>query len=309
MSFNLSFQAVEFSNPRKVQVSALFMVLYILFPIELVAQKSIPLYTHPIPGSETWDWSEKEYFPFPGLPILYNVVEPALVHYPAPLEKATGTAIIVAPGGGFHFLAIGHEGRDVASWLNALGISVFVLKYRVARSYTDDPLEEVAPLMSDRQKFDSLNLPIVELAKNDGVQAMRYVIENAATLEINPSLIGFMGFSAGGTVTLSVALSAEEKEKPNFIAPIYLYADAVLGSTMPQGEMPAFVAVAADDGLGLASHSVGVYERWINAKQAVELHVYESGDHGFGMRKQGKRSDFWTVDFELWLKSRKLIPD
>ena len=282
--------------------------LFLLLAQEIRAQKTIPLYEQSIPGSENWNWSEKEYQPFPGIPILYNVVKPALVHYPAPKEKATGTAIIVAPGGGFHFLAIGHEGREVASWLNELGITVFVLKYRVARSFTEDPLAEVAPLMEDRQKFDSLNLPIVELAKNDGIRAMHYVRENATNLGVNPSKIGFMGFSAGGTVTLSVALSTKEQWKPNFIAPIYLYADAVLGSHLPEKEMPAFIAVAADDGLGLASHSLRVYEQWIKAKQPVELHVYESGDHGFGMRKQGKRSDTWILDFELWLRSRKLIP-
>ncbi|MEY3375781.1 MAG: hypothetical protein RL463_85 [Bacteroidota bacterium] len=281
---------------------------FFLFFINIThAQQIIKLYSGKAPGSEQADWKEQENTSIPGIRLVYNITEPVLLYYPAAADKANGTAMIIAPGGGFRFLSIDSEGIEVAKWMNKLGISTFVLKYRVARSYTDNPYTEIAPLITDRKKFDSLNAPFVEFAKNDGISAMKYVRSNAAKYGIDPKRIGFMGFSAGGTVTMSVVLSAPQEWKPNFIAPVYYYADAVLGNDMPKGPMPAFISVAADDGLGLDVHSVKLYEKWKAAKQPVELHVYENGDHGYGMRKQGKSSDNWTNDFENWLKSRKLI--
>lgn len=285
----------------------IFSFFFLLFINITYAQQVIKLYPGKAPGSESWDWTEAESTPYPGINLRYNVTEPVLLYYPADKAKANGTSMIIAPGGGFRFLSINYEGTDVAKWLSQLGISAFVLKYRVVRSFTNDPLAEIAPLIKDTKKFDSLNAPVVELAKNDGIAAMKYVRSNATKYGINPDRIGFMGFSAGGSVTMSVVLSAPQGWKPNFIAPVYYYADAVLGNDMPKGSMPAFISVAADDGLGLDVHSVKLYEKWKAAKQPVELHVYENGEHGYGMRKQGKSSDNWTNNFEHWLRSRKLI--
>jgi acetyl esterase/lipase len=285
----------------------IFSFFFLLLISTIHAQQVIKLYPGKAPGSEQWDWKEGESTPFPGIKLLYNITDPVLIYYPAPKEKSNGTSVIIAPGGGFHFLAIDHEGNDVAKWLNRHGISAFVLKYRVARSFTDNPYNEMGTLISDRKKFDSLNAPYVELAKNDGLAAMTYVRTNASNYGIDPKKIGFMGFSAGGTVTMSVVLSAPQEFKPDFIVPVYYYADAVIGNDMPKSSTPAFISVAADDGLGLDAHSVKLYEKWKTAKQPVELHVYENGEHGYGMRKQGKSSDNWTNDFENWLRSRKLI--
>jgi acetyl esterase/lipase len=285
----------------------LFLLSFLSTVCSLNAQEAIKLYPGKAPGSESWNWEEAESTPYPGINLRYNVTEPVLLYYPADKAKANGTSMIIAPGGGFRFLSINYEGTDVAKWLNQLGVSAFVLKYRVVRSFTNDPLAEIAPLIKDNKKFDSLNAPVVELAKNDGIAAMKYVRLNAAKYGIDPKRIGFMGFSAGGTVTMSVVLSAPQEWKPNFIAPVYLYATSVLGNDMPKSSMPAFLAVAADDGLALDAHSIELYQKWKLAKQPVELHVYENGEHGFGMRKQGKSSDNWTNDFEHWLRIRKLI--
>jgi acetyl esterase/lipase len=76
---------------------------------------------------------------------------------------------------------------------------------------------------------------------------------------------------------------------------------------MPKGAMPAFISVASDDNLGLVPHSIKLYERWVTAKQPAELHVYENGNHGYGMQKLGKSSDNWPNDFDNWLRIRKLI--
>jgi acetyl esterase/lipase len=211
---------------------------------------------------------------------------------------------VVAPGGAFHIISIENEGINVAKWLNERGITAFVLKYRLVKMLTDNPFKELMSLMGDFKKLDSINAPVLEMAKNDGIEAMKYIRSHAKELHIDPSKIGFMGFSAGGTVTMSVMLSAAQEWKPNFIAPIYLYKKAVVGNLMPTKVTPIFVAVASDDQLGLMPHSIQLYEEWNAAKQPAELHVYEKGGHGFGIMKHNTSSDQWSADFENWLKLR-----
>lgn len=286
-------------------ISLLFLILFSSFQTH--AQNSIKLYHGKSPGSEAWTWSEKVITPSPGNRILYDVTEPELLHFPAAKEKSNGTSIIVAPGGAFHILSLDNEGVRIGEWLNELGISAFVLKYRLVKSQTDNPFETLIPLMQDIDKLDSINAPVVEMAKNDGIEAMKYVRSHAKELGINPNKIGFMGFSAGGTVTMSVALSASEEWKPDFLVPVYLYRKAVLGSQMPLKKTPIFVAVASDDELDFMPHSVSLYQDWFAAGHPSELHVYENGGHGFGFAKKGTSSDQWTKDFEHWLRIRGLI--
>jgi predicted esterase len=116
-----------------------------------------------------------------------------------------------------------------------------------------------------------------------------------------------MGFSAGGTVTMSVTLSAPDQWKPNFVAPIYLYNNAVLGNTMPAKEVPIFIGVASDDQLKFVPHSITVYQKWFQEGHDAELHIFEKGGHGSGMNQQKTSSDFWTATFENWLSVRGLI--
>jgi len=159
----------------------------------------------------------------PGNAMLYNIVDPELIYYPAPKDKSNGVSIIVAPGGAFHINSIENEGINMAKWLNERGISAFVLKYRLARMFTENPMQELMQLMGDFKKLDSINAPIVEMAKDDGIASMKYVRTHAKVLGLDPNKIGFMGFSAGATLTMSVMMSAVPELKPNFIAPIYLY--------------------------------------------------------------------------------------
>jgi lysophospholipase L1-like esterase/dienelactone hydrolase len=278
------------------------------------AQQVIQLYNGKPKGSENWTWSEqtstKNMF---NTDVVYNVSQPTITAYLPPKELATGTAIIVAPGGAFHTLSINSEGVDVAKWLNSKGVAAFVLKYRVARSFTDDPVKELAEKMSDFKKLDEENAPIVPLATDDGLAAMKYVREHAKGMDIDPNKIGFMGFSAGGTLTMSVVYTANETNRPNFVAPIYAYEPAVLGSTIPKEKTPIFVAVAGDDQLGMMSMSINIYKKWFDAKQPAELHIYEKGGHGFGMRKQNLPTDSWYERFGDWLKLqgylKKLYPN
>lgn len=280
---------------------------FVLLSLSAFGQHVIKLYPGKAPGSENWNWEMKEFTPMPNNRMLFNVTEPTLTIYPAAPGKGNGTSIIVAPGGAFHILSIDSEGHDVAKWLSARGITAFVLTYRVVKSNGPNPFAELMPLMKDFKKLDEINAPVVEMATQDGIEAIKYVKTNAGALGIDPSKMGFMGFSAGGTLTMNVLLSAPQNLKPNFIAPIYHYADAVTGKEMPNAVTPAFIAVAADDNLGFAPHSIRLFERWTAAKHPSELHVYENGSHGFGMRKNNTSSDNWTVDFENWLKVRKFL--
>lgn len=280
----------------------------------LYAQKVIQLYDSKPTGSETWTWNEavstKNMF---NTEVVYNVSKPTLTAYlPDPL-LATGTAIIIAPGGAFHTLSINSEGIDVAKYLNSKGIAAFVLKYRVVHSLTDDPVKEILGKMADFKKLDEENAPVVPLAMADGIAAVQYVRDHAKEMDITPDKIGFMGFSAGGTLTMSVVYNATDANRPNFVAPIYAYEPAVIGSTIPSQKTPIFVAVAGDDQLGLMPNSISIYKKWFDAKQPAELHVYEKGGHGFGMRKQNIPTDTWYERFGEWLKMqgylKKLHPN
>ena len=273
------------------------------------SQERIALYSGKAPGSESWDWKETENSTNGfNTRLVYNVVEPSITAYFPEKSKANGTSVIVAPGGAFHILSIDSEGIEVAKWLNQRGITAFVLKYRVVHMLSNDPVKELSAKMQDFNKLDEINAPVVKLATQDGLKAMEYVRQHALAWELNPQKIGFMGFSAGGTLTMSVLQTATDDNRPNFVAPIYLYKKAVLGTQIPSKRTPIFIAAASDDNLGLASHSVELYLEWLKAKQPVELHMYTQGGHGFGMRKMNTPSDYWTVDFEHWLRFHQYMP-
>jgi hypothetical protein len=135
------------------------------------AQKQIFHYEGKPAGSENWTWeeanSEENLF---NSKVVYNVSRPSITAYVP--ENPNGTAIVIAPGGAFHTLSIDSEGIDVAKWLNAKGVTAFVLKYRVARSFTDDPLKEIMGKMSNFQTLDEENKAVVPLATQDGMKAV-----------------------------------------------------------------------------------------------------------------------------------------
>lgn len=272
------------------------------------AQSIIKLYDGKAPGSEHWNWTEKSSSTNAfNTEILYNVTEPTITAYLPPKEVAIGTAVIIAPGGAFHILSMASEGKDVATWLNSKGIAAFVLKYRLSRLYTDHPTTELMGLMSDFKKLDSINEPTIRLATQDGLTAMKYVRDHAKEFNIDPGKIGFMGFSAGGTLTMSVMYNASDENKPNFIAPVYAYEPAIIGHKIPETKTPIFVTVAGDDQLGMMPMSINIYKKWFDAKQPAELHIYEKGGHGFGMRKQNLPSDGWYDRFGEWLAMHGLL--
>jgi len=280
------------------------LVLFISFYSS--AQTVINLYSGAAPGSETWNWEETQIKVDIGT-IVMDVSHPSLTAYlPA---NPNGTAVVIAPGGAFHALAFDLEGTEVAKRLNVKGITAFVLKYRLVHNDPAHPENSIGNLMATKnfKKLDSLNAPVVPLAMQDGLTAVKYVRQHAADYKIDPDKIGFMGFSAGGTVTMSVAYNATDENRPNFVAPIYAYEGAIIGSTVPSARTPIFIAAASDDDLGLATHSVHIYLKWLEASQPAELHMYESGKHGFGTKKQGLPVDSWMDRFTDWLTTHNLI--
>lgn len=266
------------------------------------AQQVIRLYPGKAPGSESWNWHEKESANNSfHTRLVYNVVDPTLTVYKPDAATANGTAVVICPGGAFHILSIDSEGIEVAKWLANKGVTAFVLKYRLVHSLTDDPVAELMPKMQDFKKLDAENAPVVPLAIADGRKAIEYIRANAAQYGINPDRIGIIGFSAGGTVTAGVGFSYTPANKPAFLAPIYAYTGAMDKTNVPADAPPMFVVAASDDQLGLAPHSIKLYNDWIAAGKPAELHMYAKGGHGFGMRKQNLPVDSWIERFGEWL--------
>jgi acetyl esterase/lipase len=234
------------------------------------------------------------------------VVKPTLTAFLPDPAMANGTSVVICPGGGFHALSINSEGIDVAKWLKAKGVAAFVLKYRLVPT-GDDGVRELMGKIGDRNKMDADNRAVIPLAVADGLAAVSYVRKHATEFGISPQRIGLMGFSAGGTVTASVAFQYSAESRPDFLAPIYPYMGAVKETAVPNDAPPMFIAAATDDQLGLAPDSVNLYSKWLAGKKSVELHLYSKGGHGFGMRKQNLPSDNWIERFGDWLTAQGLL--
>ncbi len=287
-----------------------FLAVGLLFVLTnaVQAQKVIRLYSDAAPGSEHWKHQEKEYFSqIWNTQVVTNVVNPTLTVFSPETDKANGTAVIICPGGAFHALSINSEGVDVARWLAARGVTAFVLRYRLVQTGEDGVKEVMAKMGSKPANIDSDNVDVVPLAVADGLAAVNYVRKHSAEFGVNPNRIGFMGFSAGGTVTASVAFQYSAENRPDLVAPVYVYMGAVKPAEVPKDAPPMFIVAATDDQLGLAPDSVKLYSQWIAAKKPAELHMYSKGGHGFGMRKQNLPSDQWIERFGDWLSLQGLL--
>lgn len=273
------------------------------------AQTIISLYPNKAPGSENWNWQEKEiYYKAFQSQVVYNVSHPTLTVYQPEKNLANGTGVIICPGGGFHTLTIDKEGIEVAKWLNSKGITAFILKYRLVKSETDNPVKELIPLLSNRKKLDSINDPIIPLAIADGLAAIEYVRDHSVEFKIERNKIGIIGFSAGAGVTVgSVFNYSNSANRPDFAAPIYVYTGALKNTIVPVDAPPLFIAAATDDSLGLASSSVKLYSDWLASGKSAELHMYSKGGHGFGMRKQNLPVDSWIERFGEWLHLNQFL--
>ncbi|MBI3137265.1 MAG: prolyl oligopeptidase family serine peptidase [Sphingobacteriales bacterium] len=287
---------------------SVFFLLCLFSTIILRAQqKVIPLYEGTAPGTETWNWNEAENDQnMWQTKVVYNVVQPSLTVFQPAAGKANGTAVIICPGGAFFALSINSEGFDVASWLQQKGVTCFVLKYRLAHTTGNDPTAEVAAKMG-KKEFEEETGKVIPLAIADGRAAIAYVRKHAAEYNVLPDRIGIMGFSAGGTLASAALFNYNNENKPDFAAPVYPYFPKEMYGTVGAGAPPLFITAASDDALGLAPHSVDLYNYWMAAKQPAELHMYAKGGHGFGMRKQNLPSDQWIDRFGEWLDQQGFL--
>ncbi len=231
-----------------------------------------------------------------------NISEPTLLAYLPDPAQATGTALIIAPGGGFHFLAIENEGTDLAVWARDRGIAAFVLQYRLVPTGENPQREFEAKFQASQEQMDRSIAPYVELAKADGRGAIAYLRQNASEYGIDPDRIGIIGFSAGGTVAAAAGLEyGSITERPNFIAPIYAALHLLDLDSIPEEPMPLFIAVSSRDIFGFQRQSIELFQTWNAAEVPAELHIYQDGNHGFGMRKTGNPGDAWIDAFYAWL--------
>ncbi len=277
------------------------VALLILSAIAVNAQKIIPLYPGAAPGSENWDWNEGvTYQNQYNTKKVYNVTHPTLTVFLPDAAIATGTAVIICPGGSFTTLNIEMEGKDVALWLNRHGVAAFVLNYRVMHSFTDNPVKEMEATRL-KKDYQEQVIKIIAMGTADARASLAYVRDHAAEFGLSASRVGIMGFSAGGTLAAASAYGFSTANKPDFVAPIYPFFPEKLQSAIAEDAPPMFLAAAADDELGLAPHSIDLYNKWITSKHSAELHMYTKGGHGFGMRKQNLPTDNWIERFGDWL--------
>jgi acetyl esterase/lipase len=268
-------------------------------PIEIPSQpNAIVLGTGPLPGATASEAWHTQY----GSDFARNVTIATLTPFLPDPAVATGTAVIVAPGGAFRTLSMENEGSDVARALAARGVAAFVLKYRLNQTPQDMPGFERAmraiyssasrpPRMAPEQAMAALAPQIA-----DARAAFALIRARAAEWRIDPNRVGMVGFSAGAMLTMATALTAPDA-RPAFIGNIY----GALGPvTVPPDAPPMFVALAADDPL-FANNGFGVIESWRTARRPVEFHLYEQGGHGFGMYPKETTSTGWFDAFVRWI--------
>ena len=254
-------------------------VLVLLCPASLVRAADpqvVHLWDKGAPGFESRkDEKEIRHVQKNGEYKVTNIHNPYLTVFLPPADKATGAAVILAPGGGHRELWVLHEGENVALWLSKRGVAAFVLRYRLAR-------EKGAPYK------------VGEHALQDGQRAMRLVRAHAKEWGIDPTRVGMMGFSAGGELVAWVcgnwdrgkagADDPVEREscRPDFQALIYSGPLGIRGATVNKDTPPAFILVGDEDNFAtmLAAH----YQALRKAKVSAELHVYAKTPHGFGYR-------------------------
>ena len=281
-----------------------------------MAQQTSPLYPSKIPNSLPVANEEKS-TEENNVTIVRNITIPTITYYPAPAQSATRSAVIIFPGGGYTINAISHEGHDIARRFNAIGVTAFVVKYRIPDDKTMEN-KEIGPLQ-------------------DAQQAIKTVRENAATYRIDANKIGIMGFSAGGHLASTAGthfseaqISNENKTslRPDFMILIYPVIsfqddighlgsrDNLLGKNASKEKIalysneqqvtkktpPTFLVHAGDDSVVPVENSLRFYESLLKNDVKAELHIYPEGEHGFGLNNRTTK-DEWFERCKNWMDS------
>lgn len=219
--------------------------------------------------------------------VISSVHNPSITVYLPARDKATGAAVVIAPGGGHRELWSDHEGHTVARWLNERGVAGFVLKYRLAREKDSTYTIEGAAL-ADTQK------------------AIATVRAHSKEWNIDPARVGVMGFSAGGELAALASVRGEPADLPSFQALIY----PAIPKNMPLSKdtPPAFLACGENDRQNIAEGLPELYLAMKRAKLSAELHVYAGVGHGFGMRATTRGAVAkWPERFYEWLDAKGFL--
>ncbi len=285
----------------------------------------VMLWPNGAPGSENWTQKEVEYtMGSGGLKAVRNVVKPSITVYLPPAGAATGTAVVIAPGGAFRFLSWDSEGTMVADWLQRHGVAAFVLKYRLTDTGTDEEFAQAqargaagrrgsgapgagrgAPGAALGRGTAGPQNQIRAMAAADGLRAIEVVRQHAAEWRIDPAKVGIMGFSAGGYVAMQAALDHTAANRPAFVGAIYACCENPAEIKLPDDAPPTFFLHAYND--PVSASSPALFQAWKAANKPAELHTYTAGGHGFGMPKHDLPTDGWIERFGDWLRYQKLM--
>ena len=259
----------------------------------------ILLWRNGAPGSEGQDSAEIVNWrvePEVTFPVVTNIHHPSITPYLPDKAKATGAAVVVAPGGGHQFLSIDHEGYDVAQFLADHGVAAFVLKYRLGRAANSPYQINVHPVQDARQ-------------------AMRLIRQRTAEWGLDPHRVGMLGFSAGGEVVTQLILqgdgdAAADSEnlidrlpsRPDFQA--LIYPGQSRNVKVQAHSPPAFLVCSFDDRQDISAGLANVYLLFKQAGVPAELHIYSTGGHGFGIRPRPLAESTWPDRLLDWMKDR-----
>jgi len=208
---------------------------------------------------------------------------PTIEVYLAPKPIATGTALLIAPGGGYEHVTIDKEGNDIARWYSAHGVAGIVLKYRLPHTPG--------------------NVYTIDTALADARQALIDIRTRAGDWGLDPARLGMIGFSSGGNLTALTAIRLPKEERPAFLGLMYAGLPKDFGP-FPDDIPPAFILQADDDAAG-TDGSVRFYEVTRERHVASELHLFSLGGHGFGLGQPGSVVSVWPDLFLQWLNRAK----
>ncbi len=319
-----------------IRAVALTALLAIAGDAAAQAPQEIRLWPGKAPGSENWTVPEVTTTSPAGDRTISNVSDPAVTVFLPPAATATGSAVVVAPGGALRLLGWDNEGVKVAQWLNTQGIAALVLKYRTLQTPPQTPGSGRGLAPSERARVEGRGGPppggagtaagprkeleirngnanpepdnpalreVLQMGIADAQQALRLARRNAAAWRIDPARVGIMGFSAGGGVAVGTALADQSDASPDFL--VSLYGPSLQDVNVPAHAPPLFIAVGSTH-FNVTNGCLALFAAWKAAGKPAEIHVYDQVSAGFGMTKRGLPVDSWNERLLEWLVARKL---
>jgi acetyl esterase/lipase len=289
------------------------------------APQEIRLWPAKAPGSESWTVPEATTTSPTGDRIITNVSDPTVTVFLPAAATATGTAVVVAPGGALRLLGWDNEGVKVARWLTSKGIAALVLKYRTLQTMPASGRGRGAPPpggaavagAGPRKELEIRNgnanpepddpalREVLHMGIADAQQALRLARRNAEAWRIDPTRVGIMGFSAGGGIAVGVGVALAERSdaSPDFL--VSLYGPSLQDVNVPAHAPPLFIAVGSSH-FNVTNGCLALFAAWKAAGKPAEIHVYDQVSAGFGMTKRGLPVDSWNERLLEWLIARKL---